>query len=71
MSDDFSTKPLAKKIGDLLPAAASEMNNLLQIIAGTVKLLEKIWDGDPRAGKYFEMLHLQHGPRDRSDEPAG
>lgn len=58
MRDDLSTKARAKQAGDMLPAAASEMNNLLQIIAGTVKLLEKIWDGDPRAGKYFEMLHL-------------
>ncbi len=68
MSDDFSTRAQAKKIGDLLPAAASEMNNLLQIIAGTVKLLEKIWDGDPRAGKYFEMLHLS---TDRATEVMG
>ncbi len=58
MRDDFSTSARAKQAIDLLPAAASEMNNLLQIIDGTVKLLEKIWDGDARAGKYFEMLHL-------------
>ncbi|MEO8043458.1 MAG: response regulator [Spartobacteria bacterium] len=42
----------------VLPAAASEMNNLLQIIAGTVRMLEKIWEGDERAAKYFDMLHL-------------
>lgn len=58
MRKDFSTNDQAKKIGEMLPAAASEMNNLLQIIAGTVKLLEKIWNGDERAKKYFEMLHM-------------
>ncbi len=58
MRDDFSTKQRAKQVDDLLPAAASEMNNLLQIISGTVKLLEKIWEGDGRARKYFEMLHM-------------
>ena len=43
---------------ELLPAATSELNNLIQIIAGTVKLLENIWEGDSRATKYFEMLRL-------------
>ncbi len=57
MREDFSTTQGTKQ-ADMLPAAASEMNNLLQIIAGTVKLLEKIWDGDTRARKYFDMLHL-------------
>jgi CheY-like chemotaxis protein len=42
----------------LLPVAASEMNNLLQIIEGTVTMLERIWRGDERAREYFEMLHL-------------
>ncbi len=41
-----------------LAAAASELNNLLQIIDGTVSLLEKIWEGEGRAAKYFEMLHM-------------
>lgn len=58
MRDDFSSNRRAKTAADQLPAAASEMNNLLQIIAGTVNMLEKIWDGDPRARKYFEMLHM-------------
>ncbi|MGI8889180.1 MAG: response regulator [Chthoniobacterales bacterium] len=43
---------------ELLPAATSELNNLIQIIAGTVKLLENIWEGDSRATKYFEMLSM-------------
>ena len=38
------------------PAAASELNNLLQIVAGTVSMLENIWEGAPGSEKYFEML---------------
>jgi CheY-like chemotaxis protein len=58
MSEGPSTRDLPKQAGELLPAAASELNNLLQIIAGTIKLLENMWEGDSRAIKYFEMLHL-------------
>jgi hypothetical protein len=58
MSEGPSTSGLPKQAGELLPAAASELNNLLQIIAGTIKLLENMWEGDSRAIKYFEMLHL-------------
>ncbi len=53
MSDHLTRKQAAD-----LPGAASELNNLLQIIAGTVTLLENMWDGDARAAKYFEMLHM-------------
>jgi hypothetical protein len=49
---------LAKANRSAFAAAASELNNLLQIIAGTIKLLENTWEGDSRATKYFEMLHL-------------
>ncbi|MGZ4965776.1 MAG: response regulator [Chthoniobacterales bacterium] len=35
---------------------ASELNNLLQIIAGTSDLIENIWEGKPGASKYFAML---------------
>jgi len=38
------------------PAIASELNNLLQIIAGTTSHLENIWEGSPRADEYFAML---------------
>ncbi len=38
------------------PAIASELNNLLQIIAGTSSLIENIWEGKPGAARYFEML---------------
>ncbi len=38
------------------PEIASELNNLLQIIAGTSALIENIWEGKPGADKYFQML---------------
>src|SRR5437868_12924339 len=36
--------------------AASELNNLIQIISGTSLLIENIWEGRPGSEKYFEML---------------
>jgi CheY-like chemotaxis protein len=39
-----------------LPAAASELNNLLQIVSSTVAMLEKTWEGTPGPEKYFDML---------------
>jgi len=41
---------------EALPGAASELNNLLQIVSGTVAQLENIWEGTPASEKYFEML---------------
>ena len=38
------------------PQAASELNNLLEIIAGTSSLIENIWDGNDGSDKYFKML---------------
>lgn len=38
------------------PEMASELNNLLQIIAGTSALIENIWEGTEGADKYFGML---------------
>lgn len=35
---------------------ASELNNLLQIIAGTSMLIENVWEGAPGSEKYFTML---------------
>lgn len=55
MSDHDKSKPGPESE---LPAAASELNNLLQIMAGTVTLLENMWAGDPAAARYFKMLHL-------------
>jgi CheY-like chemotaxis protein len=40
---------------------ASELNNLLQIIAGTSALLENVWEGRPESEKYFKMLHESVG----------
>ena len=37
-------------------AAASELNNLLHIIAGTADMLDNIWQGSPDADKYVAML---------------
>ncbi len=39
-----------------VPVAASELNNLLQVIAGTSEVIENIWDGSPGSEKYFAML---------------
>ena len=36
--------------------AASELNNLLEIISGTSSVIENIWDGNKGSQKYFEML---------------
>ena len=41
-----------------VPAAASELNNLLQIVSGTVSMLENVWEGAPGSEKYFEMLQV-------------
>jgi CheY-like chemotaxis protein len=35
---------------------ASELNNLLQIISGTSEMIENIWEGNPGASRYFDML---------------
>ena len=43
------TQPLESKV-------ASELNNLLQIIAGTSTLIENIWEGAEGSDKYFSML---------------
>ena len=40
----------------IVPAAASELNNLIQIVSDTVAMLENIWEGAPESERYFEML---------------
>ena len=40
----------------LVPEAATELNNLLQIVSGTVAMLENIWEGAPGSERYFDML---------------
>jgi len=37
-------------------ATASELNNLLEIIAGTSSVLENVWAGNDGSQKYFAML---------------
>jgi CheY-like chemotaxis protein len=37
-------------------AATSELNNLLEIIAGTSAAIENIWEGNDGSQKYFDML---------------
>jgi CheY-like chemotaxis protein len=37
-------------------AAASELNNLLEIISGTSSVIENIWEGGEGSQKYFEIL---------------
>src|ERR1700704_2590009 len=37
-------------------AATSELNNLLEIIAGTSAAIEDIWTGNDGSQKYFDML---------------
>lgn len=40
----------------VVPAAASELNNLIQIVSDTVSMLENIWEGAPESERYFDML---------------
>jgi CheY-like chemotaxis protein len=47
-----STKPSAES----LSKAASELNNLLQIISGTSSLIENVWEGSESSEKYLAML---------------
>ncbi|CAN5549228.1 hypothetical protein BH20VER3_BH20VER3_02270 [soil metagenome] len=61
-------RDLSAHTTELLPAVTSELSNLLQIIAGTVKLLEKMWEGDARATNCFEMLRLS---TDRATQVMG
>ena len=53
--NDQPTPPTSKNL-ERSPAIASELNNLLQIIAGTSALIENIWEGNEGADKYFGML---------------
>lgn len=49
MTADQSSDPAAQK-------AASEPNNLLEIIAGTSSVIENVWAGSEGSQKYFDML---------------
>lgn len=56
MKADTSNQPTPPVLDARSPAIASELNNLLQIIAGTSALIENIWEGNEGADKYFAML---------------
>ena len=53
MKTDLTDNPDASKAPT---AAASELNNLLEIISGTSSVIESIWEGCAGSQKYFEML---------------
>jgi CheY-like chemotaxis protein len=53
MDIDPSNDLTARKVA---PEAASELNNLLEIISGTSSAIENIWAGNDGAQKYFDML---------------
>ena len=53
MTTDPNNNPDASKAPT---AAASELNNLLEIIAGTSAAIENIWAGNDGSEKYFDML---------------
>lgn len=55
MKIDPTNDPDARKAPT---AAASELNNLLEIISGTSSVIENIWDGNEGSQKYFEMLRI-------------
>jgi CheY-like chemotaxis protein len=53
MNADFTNNPTDQKPST---EAASELNNLLEIISGTSSVIENIWEGNEGSQKYFEML---------------
>jgi CheY-like chemotaxis protein len=53
MNVDGSTDPAAQKA---TTEAASELNNLLEIISGTSSVIENVWAGNDGSQKYFDML---------------
>lgn len=48
--------PNSEQPSKSVPAATSELNNLLEIISGTSAAIENIWGGSKASEKYFEML---------------
>ncbi|HSP44589.1 MAG TPA: hypothetical protein VLO30_01225, partial [Chthoniobacterales bacterium] len=53
MNADASNDPAAEKATS---KAASELNNLLEIISGTSSVIENVWAGNNESQKYFDML---------------
>lgn len=64
MNEKSASRQEAER-GKIIPTAASELNNLIQVISGTVEMLEKIWEGPPQSVKYFETLRasLERGAK--------
>src|SRR6202011_6041431 len=56
MEEEPENKPVAPVAGNRISKATSELNNMLQIIAGTSSLIENIWEGADGSEKYLAML---------------
>ena len=58
MSSDSNSKPSAGQTvsSESVSKAASELNNLLQIISGTSAEIENLWGGSEASEKYLDML---------------
>jgi CheY-like chemotaxis protein len=56
MENEANQKGRAEATPEPISKATSELNNLLQIIAGTSSLIENIWEGNDASEKYLAML---------------
>src|ERR1700680_232146 len=56
MEPEAETNGHAHTDAEAISKATSELNNLLQIIAGTSSLIENIWEGNDASDKYLAML---------------
>ncbi|HJX25322.1 MAG TPA: response regulator, partial [Chthoniobacterales bacterium] len=56
MEPEAETNGHADKGAEPISKATSELNNLLQIIAGTSSVIENIWEGTDGSEKYLAML---------------
>src|ERR1700716_3884735 len=56
MEKENHKNPHADGTSGEVSKATSELNNLLQIIAGTSSAIENIWEGNDASEKYLAML---------------
>lgn len=56
MEEEPSKDQSTGETSEPISKATSELNNLLQIIAGTSSLIENIWEGNDASEKYLAML---------------
>jgi CheY-like chemotaxis protein len=56
MENEGTEKEPAEHTLEPISKATSELNNLLQIIAGTSSVIENIWEGSDGSEKYLAML---------------